>query len=250
MRLFIFITLLSVLLNARIHEAAGERYTFDDAQRYCKEYADGWRTLHIRELFELRGDKRFSRGYSFWSANSVVSGPSKGSTGSEGDAVQTGEVHGYSSYLQDGDVSISPVEKKMGILCTDTPLKAREPSFDKTADGVIDRESGILWQPLDATGKKVKYDFESAQEACESLGLRGREWRLPTLDELYGIVSYKHARPTVDTALFGVMMSRYYWSDDEFGEKQAYVVGFKLGSVATSDKRNRSYVRCVSDLEE
>ena len=46
------------------------------------------------------------------------------------------------------------------------------------------------------------------------------------------------------------MMSRYYWSDDTFGEHEAYVVGFKLGSVATSTKSNHSYFRCVSDLDE
>ncbi len=46
------------------------------------------------------------------------------------------------------------------------------------------------------------------------------------------------------------MQNRYYWSDDTtFGSKdEAYVVGFSIGSVATSEKSNKSYFRCVSDL--
>jgi len=102
--------------------------------------------------------------------------------------------------------------------------------------------------PLDASDKKKRYTYDEAQEQCELSTFNGRSWRLPTLDELYGIVTYEQNRPSVNTALFGMMMHRYYWSSDEFGADDAYVVGFKFGSVATSSKKNRSYVRCVSDL--
>ena len=80
--------------------------------------------------------------------------------------------------------------------------------------------------------------------------LHDRSWRLPSVDELYGIVTYDRIQPSVPVDYFGVMMSRYYWSDDALDNTHAYVVGFKLGSVATSDKGNRSYFRCVSDIEE
>ena len=251
MKLLLSALLISTLAYGELHQASKENYTFDEAQRYCRDYDDGgWRTLKIYELFELSGDARFSEGRSYWSANSVISGPSRSSTGSEGDAVIEGTTHGYSAYLKEGDITISPADKQLGVICSDTPQPKRKADFEKTSEGIVDKESEILWQLLDATDKKAKYDFESAQERCESMELSGREWRLPTLDELYGIVSYEHTSPSVDRELFGIMMSRYYWSDDEFGDDEAYVVGFKLGSVATSSKKNSSYIRCVSDLDQ
>ncbi len=250
MRYLFALTLLYVSLCAQLHEAPAENLTFEQAQRYCRDHDGGsWRTLQIKELFELKGDERFTSGRSFWSANSVMTGPSKSSTGSEGDAVIEGSTHGYSCYVKEGDVTISPAGKQLGVICTDAPRSASKAVFEKSAEGVVDRANEIMWQPLEATDKMAKFDYEGAQERCESLGLFEREWRLPTLDELYGIVNYGHTGPSVDKEVFGVMMSRYYWSDDEFSETEAYVVGFKLGSVATSSKKNTSYIRCVSDLE-
>lgn len=233
-----------------MHEAQGEGYSFKEAQAYCRGLGEGWRTLSIDELFALRGDPAYTGGRSFWSSNSVVTGPSRSSTGSEGDAVRHGSTHGYSFYLQDGDVTITPVTKNAGVICTDSVRQKNERKYVKGEQGIIDSYNGILWQPLDATDKKEKFTFEAGQERCESLTLYERDWRLPTLDELYSIVSYARTSPSVDTSVFGIMMSRYYWSDDAFSEEQAYVVGFKLGSVATSDKKNRSYIRCVSDIDQ
>lgn len=46
---------------------------------------------------------------------------------------------------------------------------------------------------------------------------------------------------------FGAMMHRYYWTSDTLNEREAYAVGFKLGSVATVNKAETVYVRCVSE---
>ncbi len=170
------------------------------------------------------------------------------STGSEGDAAVTERI-GYTFFLRDGDVTLSPLTKKAGVLCTDAPEPPAVSRYETTEAGVIDFQNRILWEPLDARDKTLKRSFEAAREFCETSDLQGRDWRLPYLDELYGIVTYERDRPSVPVEYFGVMMSRYYWSDDPFGEAQAYVVGFKRGSVATSDRANRSYFRCVSDLE-
>ncbi|MDD2839075.1 MAG: DUF1566 domain-containing protein, partial [Sulfuricurvum sp.] len=105
----------------------------------------------------------------------------------------------------------------------------------------------LLWHSLDATDKRVKYTFEKAKEMCENLALGGRVWRLPSVEELYGIVDYRFSRPTVDMHYFGVMMQRYYWTADSLNDKEAYVVGFKLGGVATAPKKEEIYARCVSD---
>ena len=111
----------------------------------------------------------------------------------------------------------------------------------------LDRESGLLWHSLEATDKRAKYTFAAAEEMCENLTLHGKTWRLPTLEELYGIVDYSRFRPAGDMKYFGAMMHRYYWTSDVLNDKEAYVVGFKLGSVATAPKKEEAYVRCISE---
>jgi len=247
------VLLLSSTLYGDYFEAEGEKYTFAAAQSHCRHLEGGqWRVPTIKELFSLRGDtERFSKERAYWSSSTTYDGKSQSGTGSEGDGgLQEGSRIGYTFYLQDGDVTLSPLDKRAGVICTDSVLTSKKPSYSRDESGVIDQQNGIIWMPLEASDKKKKYNFEEAREFCEENGYKGRVWRLPSVDELYSIVDYHRLRPSVDTAVFGVMMNRYYWSDDEFGADKGYVVGFKLGSVATSSKGNRSYVRCVSDLEE
>ena len=250
MRCLVSLCLLAASLSAEWHEAPRHDLDFEAARHYCSTLGKEWRVPTIRELFGLRGDRRFARETSFWSSDSAFDGVSRTGTGSEGDAgMQQGSRVGYSFYLQDGDITLSPVTKRIGVICTDVPLNKEAQRYEMTEEGIVDPQNDLLWCRLDAYDKQTKRTFEGAREFCEKLELDGRSWRLPTLDELYSIVTYERHTPSVDTAVFGVMMSRYYWSDDEFGGKAAYVVGFKLGSVATSARNNRSYFRCVSDLE-
>ena len=248
----IFLLLLFVsALYGEFKEAEDDHYTYAMAESYCHRLEGGtWRLPSVKELFPLRGQsERFSRERAYWAANSVRDGKSQTGTGSEGeDGSQEGRAIGYTFYLQDGDVTLSPLNKRAGVICTNAALPSKKPSYSKVSAGIKDPQNEILWMPLEAADKKKKYIYEVAQTFCEENSFQDREWRLPSVDELYSIVDYAYSRPTVDTAVFGVMMNRYYWSDDEFGEDQAYVVGFKLGSVATSSKNNSSYVRCVSDI--
>lgn len=238
-------------LHAQWHEAKRYDYDFEAAKSYCRGLGSAWRVPSIKELFPLRGNPDFSPVHSFWSSNTAYDGISRMGTGSEGDAgMQQGSKIGYTFFLRDGDVTLSPLSKQTGVICTDAPVPTDASVYKTIEEGIVDPQNGILWAHLDAYDKKLKHTYEQAQEFCEMLDLHGRSWRLPSVDELYSIVTYKRVRPSVPTESFGVMMSRYYWSDDNFGESQAYVVGFKLGSVATSAKSNRSYFRCVSDIEE
>ena len=238
-------------LYGEYREAEGDHFTQAMAESHCRHLEGGkWRLPSIKELFTLRGQSdRFSRERAYWSSNTVHDGKSQGGTGSEGE-VGEGTTIGYTFYLQDGDVTLSPLDKRAGVICTDALLPPPKSVYRLGAAGIEDSRNNIVWMALEASDKKKKYTYSEAKSFCEELAYEQREWRLPSVDELYSIVDYGHLRPAVDTALFGVMMNRYYWSDDEFGEEKAYVVGFKFGSVATSSKENRSYVRCVSDTQE
>ncbi len=239
-----------LLLLATWKELPDTAANYESAKSACRDLGGTWRLPDIRELFPLRGKtEQFSANESFWADNTFYDGIVVGNTGSEGEGGELeGTKRGYTFFLKDGDIAITPLQKETGVLCTNSAKPNFKQQFALSKSGVIDKERDIVWMSLDASDKKKRYTYDEAQEACERSDYNGRSWRLPTLDELYGIVTYGQNRPSVNTSLFGMMMHRYYWSGDAFNADDAYVVGFKFGSVATSSKRNRSYVRCVSEL--
>ncbi len=202
--------------------------------------------MSIQELFSLPVDAHFQDGFSYWSSNRGPSDTTEVGTGSEGDGGIIAML-GYSFYPKERNVTLSPPTKKIGAVCTDAPQLTMQRMYHLTPQGTEDKNFGLLWHSLDATDKRAKYTYEDAKERCDTLTLNARTWRLPTLNELYGIVDYSYVRPSVDMHYFGAMMQRYYWSSDTLGQREAYVVGFKLGSVATVNKTEAAYVRCVSE---
>lgn len=202
--------------------------------------------MEIGELFALPESTSFAADYSYWSANQGPSDDTVIGSGSEGDGGIIAML-GYSFYPKERNITLSPPTKRIAAACTDASKPLRKRDYATVPEGTLDRASGLVWHHLDATDKRAKYAFDKAAEMCENLSLYGRSWRLPTLEELYGIVDYSRFRPTVDMRFFGPMMHRYYWSSDPLNDAEAYVVGFKLGSVATAAKKEEAYVRCVSD---
>ena len=252
-RIIVRISSLSLLLlllgsgaQADIRLSLHEAYTQEEASRYCRELGNGWRQMEIAELFALPSGTSFGENFSYWSANQGPSDKTVIGSGSEGDGGIIATV-GYAYYPKERNITLSPPNKRIAAACTDAPRPVRKRDYALTPEGTLDRESGLLWHSLDATDKRAKYTFAAAEAMCENLTLHGRNWRLPTLEELYGIVDYARFRPTVDMQYFGPMMHRYYWSSDELNANEAYVVGFKLGSVATAAKKEEAYARCVSE---
>ncbi|AFV97828.1 hypothetical protein B649_07580 [Candidatus Sulfuricurvum sp. RIFRC-1] len=203
--------------------------------------------MSIQELFSLPEPAPFGENFSYWSSNRAPSDNTEIGTGSEGDGGIIAMV-GYSFYPKERNITLSPPSKKIAAACTNTLEKKPSQNYRITSKGVEDKNSALLWHLLETTDKRAKYTYELAQEQCKNLTLSARTWRLPTTDELYGIVDYTYFRPSVDMKYFGAMMHRYYWTSDTLNEREAYVVGFKLGSVATVSKTESAYVRCVSDL--
>ncbi|WP_353661337.1 DUF1566 domain-containing protein [Hydrogenimonas sp. SS33] len=226
-------------------------YDYFRARHVCEEkLGPGWRVPEIWELFALRGETgRFGEGKRYWSGNTLGEARVVKMVRHESEYfVMNREIPAFAFFLQDGDITPTPKHVKAHVICTRGPkTMPSSKGFERLKDGsVVDRRSDILWEPLgDKKRRNLKLTHIRAQEWCEARGMR-----LPTLDELYAIVDYNRVKPAVDTAIFGRMHNKYYWSDDDFGDEAAYVVGFAIGSVATSDRKNRSYFRCVKDLEE
>jgi hypothetical protein len=241
-----FLLMVTVSLKAQVYLSPTEEYSQESAVRYCQDH--GWRPMQIQEIFNLSHSISFTSGFSYWSATDVITGEAVIGTGSEGDGGVLAHV-GLAFYPKERNVTPSPEHKKIAAICTDLPppKPIRNYTIDKL--GTKDGENGLLWHSLDATDKKAKYTYEGAVEMCQNLSLGGRSWRMPTLDEMYSTVDYSFSCPTIDMKYFGSVMQRYYWTSDTLNENSAFVVGFKLGSVATVSIKEDVYTRCVSELE-
>ena len=250
--------LLTLLLISSIHadenyKELNKKYSYLSAITACKELGSPWRLPQIWELFSLKGQtQKFGLDKRYWSKTSLKE-KRKLDTHMASDEffIRNTNTPAFAFYLQDGDVTPTPKETAAFVLCTNLDKNIQnEIAFNKNDDGVIDTINDILWEPLTKQNREIKVSHEDAQEICEDKTLDDKLWRLPTLDELYSIVNYDYVKPSLNPKIFSNMQKKYYWSDDEFSEDEAYVVGFSIGSVATSKKNNESFFRCVSDLDE
>lgn len=231
-----------------VHLSVNEAYSQEQANAYCRELGNGWRPMQIQEIFNLPSSTPFLPGFSYWSATNIMTGEAIIGTGSEGDGGVLAYV-GLAYYAKERNVTPSPENKKIAAICTDAPPPKQIRNYTLDKLGTKDAQNGLLWHSLDATDKKAKYTHEGAVEMCQNLSLGGRSWRLPTLNEMYSTVDYSFSRPAIDMKYFGPVMQRYYWTSDTLNENSAFVVGFKLGSIATVSIKDDVYTRCVSELE-
>ncbi len=248
----LFFLLIPIFLLAKVVEIPGV-YDYFEAQKACKRLGQDFRILEIWELFGFRGDKRFGKDKLYWSGNTLGEARIEKNIRHESEIfVLDKDIPAYAFYLQDGDITPTPKSTKAHVLCTDAPKHHQlDKEFERLSSGAVsDRKSQILWEPYDPKRDRIKKSLEEAREYCENLKLFGLEWRLPDVDELFGIVNYNYTKPSLNKKIFGHMHHKYYLSDDEFGEDEVYVVGFAVGSVATAPKNERYYFRCVADLDK
>jgi ribosomal protein S27AE len=113
---------------------------------------------------------------------------------------------------------------------------------------VTDPETGLMWQQW--TEKKT-YTWDEAHEYCRNLELAGhKDWRLPTVKELFGLIEHDRSRPTIDVGFFPGTKSSYYWSITPYDSytSHAWFVCFLVGRVSHYSKSGTIYVRAVRNL--
>ena len=260
-------SIISILLLVNFTLYASQEYKeLDKKQTYlsaiteCKKLGASWRLPEIWELFPLKGKtKKFGKEKRYWSKTSLKEKRTLDThMASDEFFIRNKDIPAFAFYLQDGDITPTSKSIKAYALCTNLPKYIQDEKYFKKSDkGVEDSLNAILWEPLTKENRNIKVTYEEAQDTCDNKTLNNREWRLPTLDELYSIVNYGYVKPSLNQEVFSKMQNKYYWSDDIFvvnkknsDEEDAYVVGFSIGSVATSGQNNKSFYRCVSDLEE
>ena len=147
----------------------------------------------------------------------------------------TGQVADYTdTFGEDSDYTINP------------------PSYTDNGDGTItDDVTGLMWQKTDG-GSVV---WEDAIAYADLLSLAGhQDWRLPTSDELFGILDHSQHNPALDITCFPPSGAQYWWTcktraDDP---SRVWVVneGGGIGAHRMSESDHaggdkRIHVRCV-----
>jgi hypothetical protein len=100
--------------------------------------------------------------------------------------------------------------------------------FTQLDDGnYLDNKTGLVWKEHPEKGS---FTWHEAKE------LENNDWRLPTFDELRGIVSKKHHNNT--RTKLPNMFPRWFWSASPYANDSAWIVGFLNGY---DDTRLKSY---------
>ncbi len=90
-----------------------------------------------------------------------------------------------------------------------------------------------------------------ADAYCSSLGTEGRVWRLPTIDELYGLID--KSRDSIDPYIYREFECAIdvYWTDDAPVDGVARVVDFDAGGIMTAGGVTDFplWTRCVADTQ-
>lgn len=128
-------------------------------------------------------------------------------------------------------------------------------SYSDNGDGTItDNTTGLVWMQCNVgqtlpgcMGSADEFVFADANEACSTISLAGRTWRLPTIQELSTLVRYQ-TFPRIHTTYFPNSELYYTWSSTAVSNSlYTMVQDFNTPTFAEwSTIGDSAYVRCVS----
>lgn len=131
------------------------------------------------------------------------------------------------------------------ILCIFSSIEAFE--FEKSKNIVIDKQNNLMWQD----NSEVMVYLETAITAkvyCENIVLNGYiDWRVPVINEIINIIDVDEKNAI--NKKFQYVKPNLYITSSTFKEDSEllWAVDFKIGVIATDEKRNENYIRCVRD---
>lgn len=137
----------------------------------------------------------------------------------------------------------------LAAACEETTQPGR---FVVQGDEVRDTRTGLIWQRC-SVGQKL--DGDACSGAVEAMtwdkarkaGRGG--WRLPTLDELTGIVMQPCGLPAEEKKIFSPIdpLNPWYWTATAPEKDLAWMVGFNNGSTFNGFRTAPNAVRLVKD---
>lgn len=175
----------------------------------------------------------------------VLSGAAAGAPG--GDLsypiIDTGQERCYGD---EGEIAYpGPGERFFG---QDAQYVGHAPSYRDNGDGTVsDLVTGLMWQK--SPDLENKRTWEEARAGAAALHVGGhRDWRLPTIKELYSLIDFRGSSalrvPYVDSKFFAFrfgeeargerVIDAQYWSSDEYvgaGDPLVFGVNFADGRI-------------------
>jgi hypothetical protein len=136
------------------------------------------------------------------------------------------------------------IKKLIVSLALVTCTQANEFYRDEAKEVVFDSLRQLMWQD-DEYSSDQDLTYIKAKAYCEASDFAGYDdWYLPRLEELKTIVDVDNYPKTIKSS-FKHIASEYYWSSSEYGDKYAWMVLFRNGSVDYYYKRDTNHLRCV-----
>ena len=118
--------------------------------------------------------------------------------------------------------------------------------FVDNGDGTVtDTTTGLMWTKA-TTAKNVTH--KQAAAACKKLDVAGhKDWRLPTVEELFPLADRTRYNPAIDTEAFPDTENDWYWSSTAiaWSSGSAWVVDFYGGYAYSGDRDGKACVRAV-----
>ena len=122
----------------------------------------------------------------------------------------------------------------------------------------MDRKAGLMIiQDPTLLGESFK-DIMTFAEAIQAIAdlnkkeyLGFKDWRLPTVEEICGMVDRTKRDPCYDTNTFKGKFDDWYWSGEScaWNKGAAWCVSSSYGDVGSSGKDDRNYVRPVRSCQ-
>jgi hypothetical protein len=129
--------------------------------------------------------------------------------------------------------------------CRNADGTAQHPCAPEASDGetVLDTLTGLEWQRTWSESPGPGY-WQPAADYCEDLVWAGRgDWRLPTLQELAGLVHQGRSAPAIDPAAFPGTPPTTFWTSSRASSWEYYTVDFQHGVTLITGRAEA--VRCV-----
>ena len=134
------------------------------------------------------------------------------------------------------------------VKISDTGLELPPDATEWAA--VLDKAANLMWSANDVGKGEIKH--AAAEKAVAKLDLAGaKDWRLPTVEELFLLADRTKFCPAIDTDFFPSCQSDYYWSsspDASAPADDAWIVHFNNGHSDDNHRGHTAFVRAVRSV--
>lgn len=114
-------------------------------------------------------------------------------------------------------------------------------------DGTVtDPRTGLMWTKETLPGGRMTYD--EVVKACKVLRVaEHKDWRPPTVEELFALADRSRHSPAIDTDLFPDTKSDWYWTSTlcAWAPSCAWIVSFSYCGVYYPHRNGYAFVRAV-----